>query len=362
MKINSPNPRIWVKNTLRTYEIRPIATSLFFGALFNVALNTDGYTLNRDARYVLQGSLLGLSKALTLFLFLIIISILQKRNLSKWLLNLIYVFGIPTSAFCASLVGHRDEFISFNLFLSVRNIFSLFLFCAIMGKLRENIQNKIDELSAAKNILQAERTLLLESEERIRQEIADLLHDKIQSDLIVSAMTLEQLAKDLPTEPGNQIRSVIEVLEEIRVNEIRTLSHRLTPEIETAGLRVCLDDLSASYSRVLKVHINMDLDVEKYFFEAGALAFAVYRIIEQGLQNAVVHGKSTRVDLGIIHDGKTLLVRMANNGRPLSPYVGHSGSGLTVIRAWAEAFGGVFSLSNSRDASVVLEARFPLTI
>ena len=329
--------------------------------LFNVALNSEGYAASHDKRYVFYGVILGLSKAIVLYAVLKTISLLQKLSGPLWMRNTFYFLGIPLGSLLATAIGHRNTFFELTSFLYIRNTFALFLFCGVVGKLRERRELEFLELSNTRDRLQIERKLLLESEERIRRDVAELLHDRIQSDLIVTAMTLEQLAKDLSEKDGSRIRSVVEVLEDIRTKEIRMLSRRLTPNLEIMSLQSALAELIESYAPVFTADIEIDRGTEEYLFTKQELSLAIYRVVEQGLQNATIHGKATRAAIKFSRRGNELLVYLRNNGSPLNPETEQVGTGLSIVRAWVEGANGTFSLKNLPEGGVLLEARFGLT-
>jgi len=361
MKIDSSRLRIWRGNLFREYRIYPLSTCVIFGMLFNVALNSEGYAASHDKRYVFYGVILGLSKAIVLYAVLKTISLLQKLSGPLWMRNTFYFLGIPLGSLLATAIGHRNTFFELTSFLYVRNTFALFLFCGVVGKLRERRELEFLELSNTRDRLQIERKLLLESEERIRRDVAELLHDRIQSDLIVTAMTLEQLAKDLSEKDGSRIRSVVEVLEDIRTKEIRMLSRRLTPNLEIMSLQSALAELIESYAPVFTADIEIDRGTEEYLFTKQELSLAIYRVVEQGLQNATIHGKATRAAIKFSRRGNELLVYLRNNGSPLNPETEQVGTGLSIVRAWVEGANGTFSLKNLPEGGVLLEARFGLT-
>jgi len=361
MKIDSSRLRIWRGNLFREYRIYPLSTCVIFGMLFNVALNSEGYAASHDKRYVFYGVILGLSKAIVLYAVLKTISLLQKLSGPLWMRNTFYFLGIPLGSLLATAIGHRNTFFELTSFLYIRNTFALFLFCGVVGKLRERRELEFLELSNTRDRLQIERKLLLESEERIRRDVAELLHDRIQSDLIVTAMTLEQLAKDLSEKDGSRIRSVVEVLEDIRTKEIRMLSRRLTPNLEIMSLQSALAELIESYAPVFTADIEIDRGTEEYLFTKQELSLAIYRVVEQGLQNATIHGKATRAAIKFSRRGNELLVYLRNNGSPLNPETEQVGTGLSIVRAWVEGANGTFSLKNLPEGGVLLEARFGLT-
>ncbi len=81
----------------------------------------------------------------------------------------------------------------------------------------------------------------------------------------------------------------------------------------------------------------------------AAVDQAAYRIVQEGLANALRHGADGPVDVTLAHDGGTLLVEVTNDASADRPPAGtgepagsSSGVGLLTMRERAEALGGTF--------------------
>ena len=89
------------------------------------------------------------------------------------------------------------------------------------------------------------------------------------------------------------------------------------------------------------------------------VATGLYRICEQGLLNAAVHGHATecRIQLSLDAQGRIVLSLHDNGvGLPASPTP--AGMGTTVISAWSQALDGAWSLE-SADVGARLTAVIP---
>ena len=81
----------------------------------------------------------------------------------------------------------------------------------------------------------------------------------------------------------------------------------------------------------------------------AAVDQAAYRIVQEGLANALRHGADGPVDVTLAHDGGTLRVEVTNDTSADRPPAGtgepagsSSGVGLLTMRERAEALGGTF--------------------
>jgi signal transduction histidine kinase len=138
--------------------------------------------------------------------------------------------------------------------------------------------------------------------------------------------------------------------------------HNLRDHMTEAELLfTALAELSESYAPVFTAKIEIDRVTEEYLFTQQEVSLAIYRVVEQGIQNATIHGKATQAEIRISRIGDELVLLLRNNGAPFDPNLEQVGTGLSIIRAWVEAVNGAFSLKNLPEGGVLLEARFGLT-
>ena len=90
------------------------------------------------------------------------------------------------------------------------------------------------------------------------------------------------------------------------------------------------------------------------------LGLGVYRITEQALLNASVHGQASKCSVKLAQDSNNdFVLSVTNNGLPL-PENRSSGSGTAVIESWVRKFHGSWSLENN-SGETLLRAKFPVT-
>ena len=91
--------------------------------------------------------------------------------------------------------------------LTIRNIVSLIVISAVFGTFSKKLQSEITEKSEALALLEEQRELVMEADEKARREVANFLHDSVQANLVVLAIELRKIAAvvDPPTQPGDQL-------------------------------------------------------------------------------------------------------------------------------------------------------------
>jgi glucose-6-phosphate-specific signal transduction histidine kinase len=210
--------------------------------------------------------------------------------------------------------------------------------------------------------LEQQRRLLIESEEKVRREIADLLHNSIQTKLVVSATKLNQIRYKAPESLVPHLKSVITELEDIRIFDVRNASRALSPEIGIFGLSQCLADLARTYSGVMKIIFESNVLSEE---AESATGLAIYRICEQGFLNALTHGQAKNCEVRFWAERGWVHLTIDNDGSELNNTHGSAG-GSAVIDAWVASFGGTWALCNldvfidSSGGMVRLEAKLNL--
>jgi signal transduction histidine kinase len=105
----------------------------------------------------------------------------------------------------------------------------------------------------------------------------------------------------------------------------------------------------------LAVHLDVDLPEEI----PGSIATTVYRVVQEGLTNAIRHSGATRATVGITGDHRQVVVRVLDNGQGRTPPVAGAGQGLAGLRERVGLFGGGLEFGPCATGWT-LEAHIPL--
>ena len=169
--------------------------------------------------------------------------------------------------------------------------------------------------AATQNRRLNERLLTLQAEERA--ELARDLHDEIGPLLFaadMTAATIERLADSgrvdtIPT----QVAAIHDAVGRMQ-RHVRVILERLRP-IRAIGLEVAIGQLAAFWrSRRPDISFIVAISVEEDRI-GDDLKETIYRIIQEGVSNAIRHGKPTRVEIAIAHAGDDgVRVEMADDG------------------------------------------------
>ena len=354
-------PKSEVLALIGPWPLRPIQLAIFGGALLQF-----GYTLELRLRGVsaFEASVQAVPRSipigLTMFAGFELLRRLKRRGvfgeigLGKYVL-VILAGSIPASLLTFVFVGVETSGIPFLL---ARNLSFLILVQALLGRSEQRLRNEIAEKERSLQLLSEQRELIIEADETARRSIADFLHDRVQASMVVLSMQLNRIADESGDGVGTQLRSITDELERLRKFDLRSASQRLSPDLRIIGLQGALEDLQRFYSSAMQVEIHLDprfRDVQSGDHHHRDLC--AYRIIEQGVLNAAVHGKarSCKVAVEAMPSGGWR-IDVRNDGAALVDGA-QPGAGSAIIDAWAHSLDGQWRLENE-DGWVRLTVTF----
>ena len=250
------------------------------------------------------------------------------------------IFG--TNIFYEIYMGHLD------FFTVVSRLFvPLWFMSSLLGLLLGRIQKQSDRAQAALQTVVKQRRLLLESEERVRGQVAAYLHDRVQTDLVSIGLRVRAAVALEPKEMAREIESAMDELERVRSEEVRSASRQLSPNLAHVDLNTALRELAGAYRPGLIITSVVSDPVAHALRLPSELSRAtgIYRICEQGLLNAAIHGHATECSIQVwFNSNNEFVVEIHDNGVGLPPKRVEPGMGFSVISAWVESMNGRWSL------------------
>jgi signal transduction histidine kinase len=229
-------------------------------------------------------------------------------------------------------------------------------------ELLAQLQVQVEELARS-------RGMITEAEERLRRELSEVLHSRVQNQLLMVWYRLEDCQELLGRDPSAAARLIAEVREQvdqIREKDVRELSHRLHPSIIRAGLLPALETLAEGMPR-LDVAIVPDPDVEALDHAAHngiseTVRLTAYRVVEEALGNVAKHAQTTDVEVALrIVDG-SLAISVRDEGRGFDPHTLRVGLGLGSIAARVERMSGHWTISSLVGQGTSLSVLLPCSV
>jgi len=169
--------------------------------------------------------------------------------------------------------------------------------------------------------------------DRERQNIGQDLHDDLGPHLIgieglctVLQKKVEQGAPDAPVLSA-QITGLIKEA----IGKTRRLARGLCPVyLVDHGLEYSLRELAASTSTVFGIDCRFDCRTEVPIRD-NVIATHIFRIVQEAVQNAVRHGKATRVTISLYRDEGLVRLVVCDNGAGMQETVSSKGMGLRIM-------------------------------
>ncbi|MFM1966938.1 MAG: hypothetical protein RL134_2663 [Actinomycetota bacterium] len=234
------------------------------------------------------------------------------------------------------------------VFAVIRTTVGLFVIQAIIGTLQERLQRQVDATQEAYDVVEAQAEALLRADEEVRRSVATLLHDRVQGGLLAACLRLQAVAQTSP-ESRDEVDRVIHELEELRALDVRRAVRTLSPNLRDIDLETAVLELIEPFSPPVEITVSIPRDA----IADPTTRLAAYRIIEQGVLNAIAHGQAERIAVTIETESSRVRVTVSDDGRGLAG--GHvSGFGTTLIDTWCRALGGEWTLTPGHSGGAVL--------
>ncbi len=200
---------------------------------------------------------------------------------------------------------------------------------------------------------------VIDAQEKERMQIGMELHDNVQQILAGSLLRLDYAKGCLP-----DTASALEALEHVKgyvnegIHELRRLSHQLAPAMRTPErLPEKINELAGSMNSGGRLQIEVESDA---FLNAGEeeLELAIYRIIQEQLNNVLKHADAKRVTIVLREVDDGLLLSIRDDGKGFDPAERAPGIGLENMRRRAVAMGGELKILSApgKGCELILQA------
>jgi len=209
---------------------------------------------------------------------------------------------------------------------------------ALMHKSERKIIVRLEKADELVEHLKADREELINLDEAIRRQTSSFLHDRVQSDLMVVGIKLKSIQGTGSDEINNVIDLAIVRLENTRSADLKNIIQVLSPNFEAGGLKSSIESLIKQYESNMAVLVQVD-EISEQLDSLNLLG--AYRIIEQGLLNAFVHGPAKNVLVSVSTDsaGNTEVL-ISDDGPGTDLDFVDLGVGTAVIDSWVGILNG----------------------
>lgn len=200
---------------------------------------------------------------------------------------------------------------------------------------------------------------LVTSQEALRREVAQDLHDGVGQGLGALMLTLDLLGGRVPGDDGSL--SLVERarrLAETVLGEVEGVAFKLhSAVVHEDGLAGAIQTLAADAGIPVDLAIDPEANVNGL---APAAQTALFRIVQEALGNVARHSRATTARVAIESAGGGLQVSIADDGVGFVPSaVSRRSLGLIGMQERAERAGGRLDISSRRDIGTVVSLVIP---
>jgi len=234
--------------------------------------------------------------------------------------------------------------LNFNVLKLDGTVFGLSVFGADITKPKQAEAN-----------LKAYAQRLIIMEEELRKKIAHELHDDVGQEITALALNLVHLRNHLAVEAGAELLPVIEdsrMLAKSINRTVREMMMSLRPtQIDEYGLAPAVRHHAEQFAK--RTGIAATVTVAPEFPRlATKTELALFRIIQEALNNIAKYSAASEVSLGLQGRGRSVQLSITDDGKGFDPQDARfqptgSGWGLTIMRERAELAGCEFSLQSA---------------
>lgn len=258
----------------------------------------------------------------------------------------------------------------------------------VMGSIHDKTERRMafDSLSRARNELEervkARTRELVESNEMLRREIA--IKTNLQRQLMeVSEKEQRRIGQDLHDSLSQELGGIV-FMAQVLLNRLkksgrpeaadmgpliahlknalthtRDLARGLYPSLTEGGIASALAELAVSVGELFGVSVAVRCE-PGLIPPDESVTVHLYRIVQEAVNNAIRHGKATRVAVRLSRRKRGgVVLTVADNGVGFPEKPNRKGLGLSIMEYRAASIGASFDLETRMGRGAVVRCLFP---
>jgi len=204
----------------------------------------------------------------------------------------------------------------------------------------------------------------IDAAEQERSRWARELHDETLQALAVLRMRLSSALREESADALEQAGEAAVAQIDEEVVKLRRMITELRPaSLDTIGLEAALQTLVEQHQQAADFEVECDLELpnEAESRPTPLLETAVYRLVQEALNNVSKHSHALHAGLTVCATSGSIQIEVRDDGVGFDPSLVGEGFGLVGMRERAALLGGTFEVQSTRGAGTVVRAEIPLT-
>jgi signal transduction histidine kinase len=203
----------------------------------------------------------------------------------------------------------------------------------------------------------------IDAAEQERGRWARELHDETLQSLAVLRMRLASALRD--ESPDDLHETGQEAVQQIddEIVKLRRLITELRPaSLDTIGLEAALTALAQQHQQAGEIRIGCDFKLPREAGErpAALLETAVYRLVQEALNNVSKHSMAHRAELKVREFRGHIEIEVSDDGVGFEPNLVREGFGLVGMRERVTLLGGNLRIDSRPGSGTTVRAEIPL--
>jgi PAS domain S-box-containing protein len=216
----------------------------------------------------------------------------------------------------------------------------------------------------AEDVMSALSQRLIEAQELERARLARELHDDINQRLALLVLSLETVRQRLPPTSRDLRQHIESALDTATTltHDVQGLSHRLhSSKLDVLGLEAAARDVCRELSDRSDVDIRFHVEGVPLDLPED-LSICLYRVLQEGLQNAIKHSRSSQIEVLLQHDPTSVTLTVQDWGIGFEPTQALRGQGLGLVgmKERLKLVDGNLTIGTTSASGTTICARVPL--
>lgn len=197
---------------------------------------------------------------------------------------------------------------------------------------------------------------LLEGQENERKRITQDLHDGVGQFLTAIRLRIE--ASTINADERKELKTLINET----IAEVKRISYNVMPgALVDFGLEAALKGLCDNTAKYSSLKFDFRYVRESSHTLNFEVTVAVFRIVQEGINNILKHASAQRVELHVLDKDDEIYILLKDDGKGFDVATPkHTGLGLRSMTERAKLLGGSVDIHSSSTEGTVVEARIPL--
>jgi len=237
----------------------------------------------------------------------------------------------------------------------------------IADEITKDLRESEDELRASADQLQAMSRRLVDVQESERRQFSRELHDRVGQNLTALSISVDILKTQLPGNGNEALRSRLDdaaaLLESTAGAIENVMSDLRPPMLDDYGLLPALQWYANEFSGRTGIEVTVEGE-ERTERLMQASEIALFRIVQEALNNVAKHAHAGRVHITLVRSGTQFIMSVSDDGVGIDAASNtdssrRPGLGMVTMRERTQAVGGRFEIGAASGRGTRVVVRIP---